>query len=38
MAPTLAGGSVERMVMGMDQALIQDAEHDVDGQIAVRIR
>ena len=31
-APTLAGGRLEMMVSGMHQALIEDAEHDVDGQ------
>ena len=30
-APTPAEGSVERIVIGMDEALVQHAEHDVDG-------
>ena len=29
-APTPAEGSVERMVIGMDVAFIENAEHDVD--------
>ena len=31
MAPTPADGSVERMVIGMDVALVEHAEHDVHG-------
>ena len=30
-APTPAEGSVDRIVIGMDVALVEDAEHDVDG-------
>ena len=30
-APTPAEGSVERMVMRMDEALVEHAQHDVDG-------
>ncbi len=30
-APTPAEGSVERMVSGWIEALVEDAEHDVDG-------
>ena len=30
-APTPADGSVERIVSGMHEAFVEDAEHDVDG-------
>ena len=32
MAPTLADGNVEMIVSGMNEAFIQNAEHDVDGK------